>query len=101
MESAADCQLHLLDRQVYSVARFCSDPCFLSFSHLHNVAGLRMLYKVNSNSNHCLLSELPSANTRVRHSRAAAVAHTLELEVSGVERPICKAFSAGPGSNVE
>ena len=28
---------------------------------------LCMLYKINSNSNHCLFSELPSATFRVRH----------------------------------
>ena len=41
-----------------------------------------MLYKVNSNSNHCLLSELLSASTRVRRNRAAAAAHPLEFEES-------------------
>ena len=40
-----------------------------------------MLHKVNSNSNHCLFSELPSASTRVRLTRAAAAAHPLEFEV--------------------
>ena len=38
-----------------------------------------MLYKVKSNSNHCMFSELPSASTRVRHARAA---HPLEFDVS-------------------
>ena len=46
------------------------------------VAGFSMLYMVNSNPNHCLLSELPPASTSVRLSRAAAVAHPLEFEVS-------------------
>ena len=41
-----------------------------------------MLYKVNSNWNDCLFSELPSAAVRVRHTRAAAAAHPLEFEVS-------------------
>ena len=41
-----------------------------------------MLYKVNSNSNHCLFSELPSASATVRHSLAAAAAHPYEFEVS-------------------
>ena len=50
--------------------------------HRRHVAGLSMLYKVNSNSNHCLFSDLPSASTRVWHSRAAAVAHPLKFEVS-------------------
>ena len=46
------------------------------------VAGLSTQYKVNSNSNHCLFSELPSASTRVRHTRAAAAVHPLEFEIS-------------------
>ena len=50
--------------------------------HQRRVAGLSMLYKVNSNSNHCLFIELPSASTRVRHTRAAAVAYLLEFEGS-------------------
>ena len=41
-----------------------------------------MLYKVNLGSNHCLFSELPSASTRVRHTRAATAADSLEFEVS-------------------
>ena len=41
-----------------------------------------MFCKVNSNSNNCLFSELPSASTRVRHIRAAAGAHSFEFEVS-------------------
>ena len=43
--------------------------------------GLCMLYKVNSNSNHCLFSELPSASVRVRQTWTAAAAHPLELEL--------------------
>ena len=41
-----------------------------------------MLYKVNSKSNHCQFSELPSASTSVKHIRAAAAAHPLEFEES-------------------
>ena len=40
-----------------------------------------MLYRIYSNSNHCLFGELLSASIRVRHTRAAA-AHPLEFEVS-------------------
>ena len=58
-----------------------SDRTFLS-CHRRHVAALCMLYKVNSNSNHCLISELPSASVRVQHIRAAAAAHQLEFEVS-------------------
>ena len=45
------------------------------------MAGLSVLYTINSN--HCLLSKLPSASTRVRQAVAAAAAHhPLEFEVS-------------------
>ena len=63
--SSAECLLQLYECQVYLVARFCSDWSFLSLCHRSHVAGLTMLYKVNSNSNHCLFIELPSASTRV------------------------------------
>ena len=76
--SAAECHLQLLERQVYSVARLCPDQSFVSFL----VAALCMLYKVNSNSNYCLFSDLPSSSVRVQHTRAAAAAHLLEFEVS-------------------
>ena len=61
--SAAEFHLQLLERQVYSVARLCPDQIFLSLCKRRRVAGLSMLYKDNSNSNHCLFSELPSAYT--------------------------------------
>ena len=80
--SAAECHLQLLGRQVYSVAILCPDQSFLSLCHRRRVVGLSMLYKVNSNSNHCRFSELPSAFTRVRQTRPAAAAHPLEFEVS-------------------
>ena len=64
------------------MARLCSDQSFLALFHRRHVAALYMLYEVNSNSNHCLFSELPSASVRVRHSRDAAAAHPLEFEVS-------------------
>ena len=79
---AAEFRLQLLERQVYSVARLCPDQTFLLLCHRHHVAALCMLYKVNSNSNHCQFSELPSASTRIRHTRAAAAVHPLEFEAS-------------------
>ena len=79
--SAAECHLQLLERQVYSVARICSDQSFLSLHHRRHDAGLCMLYKFNLNWNHCLFSEVPSASTRVQHTRVAAAAHLLEREV--------------------
>ena len=54
---------------------------FSSLCHQRRVAGLSMLYKVNSNSNHCLFSELPSASTRVWHTQEIVIAHPLEFEV--------------------
>ena len=79
--SATECHLQLLERQVYSVARLCPDQTFSSLCHRRHVAALCMLYKVNSNSNHCLFSELPSASVRVRHSKLR-LQLTLEFEVS-------------------
>ena len=67
---------------MYSVARLCPDQSFLSLCHRRCATRLSLLYKVNSSSNYCLFSELPSASTRVRHSRAAAATHPLEFEVS-------------------
>ena len=80
--SAVECHLQLLQRQVHSVGRLCPDQIFLSLSHRRRVAWLSMLYKLNSNSNHCLFSQLSSAPTRVRHTWAAVAAHPLEFEVS-------------------
>ena len=61
--SAAECHLQLLQRQVYSVARLCPDQSFLTVGQRRHGAALCMLHKVNSNSNHCLFIELPSAST--------------------------------------
>ena len=80
--SAAECHLQLLERQVHSVVNHCPDQCLLSLCHRRRVAGLSTLHKVNSNSYHCLFSELPSSSTRVRHTRAAAAAHPFQFEVS-------------------
>ena len=80
--STAEFHIQLLERQVHSVARLCFYQSFFSLCYRRRVAGLSMLYKVNSNSTHCLFSELPSAATRVRLTRAAAATHRLEFEVS-------------------
>ena len=64
------------------MARLCPDQTFLSLCHRRHVAALCMLYKVNSNSIHCLFRELLSSSVRVLHTRAAAAAHPLEFEVS-------------------
>ena len=63
------------------MARLYPDQSFLSLCH-RRVAGLSTLYKANADSNHCLFSNLPSASTRGRHTRAAAAPHPLEFEVS-------------------
>ena len=49
-----------------------------------------MLYKIHSNPKHCLYGELPPACQRVRHTRAAAVAHPYEREV-----PKCRTSQFG------
>ena len=79
--SAAECHLQLLERQVYSVARLCPDQTFLSLCYRRHVAALCILCKVNSNSNHCLFSGLPSLSVRVRRTQATAATHPLEFEV--------------------
>ena len=72
----------------YSSARcirwpgFEPDQTFLSLCHRRYVAALCMLYKVNSKSNHCLFSELPSVSVKIRHTRAAAAARPIVFEVS-------------------
>ena len=86
---------------MYSVGRLCPDQTFLSLCHRRHAAALCMLYKVNSNSNHCLFSELPTASVRVRHTelQLQAAAHPLELEVSRcnrVERPNLQGVSCRP-----
>ena len=81
LRSAVECHLQLLERQVYSEARLCPEQSFLSLCHLRHFAALCMLLNVNSNFNHCLFSELPSATVGVRQTRAAAAAHRLQFEV--------------------
>ena len=85
--SAAECHLQLVELQVYSVARLCSDQSFLSVCHRRRVAGLSMLYKVNSNSNNWLFGELPSASTWVRHTELRPHLILWSLKYQGVERP--------------
>ena len=82
--SAAEYHLQLLERQVYSVARLCPDQCFLSLSYRRRVAGLSILYKVNSNSNHSLFNELPSASTRVRQTELRPQLVHWSLKYQGV-----------------
>ena len=83
LEIVLRCHLQLLERQVYSVSMLCPDQSFLSLYHRRRVSGLRMLYKVNTNSNHCLFSELTSESFyyRARHTEAATASHALELEL--------------------
>ena len=51
--SAAESHGQLLGRQVNLIARLCPDQSFLLMCHRRHVAGLCMVCKVNSNSNHC------------------------------------------------
>ena len=79
------------------------DQSFLSLCHRRRVAGLSMLYKVNVNSYPCLSSEISSATSRVRHTRAAGMFKLRwSLKYQGVEPPNLQlVFPAGPGLNVE
>ena len=70
--SAAECQIR--ERQVCLVARLCPGQSLLSLLHRCHVTGLCMLYKVNSNSNICLFSELPFVSTMQSSITGAAVA---------------------------
>ena len=63
--SADECHLLLLDRLLCSEARLCHDQSFLSLCHRRHVIVVYMLYKVNSNSDHCLFRELSSASTGI------------------------------------
>ena len=92
------CCTQLLERQVYSVAKLCPDQSFLSLCRLRHVSGLRMLYKVNSNSNHCLFSALPSTSVRVRHTKLLLQLIHQSLKCQFVERPNLQGVSSGPGS---
>ena len=97
--SAAECHLQLLERQVYLVAILRPNQSLLSLGHQRRVDGLWMLFKVNSNSNHWLFSDLPSASTRVRHTQSAATAHPFEFEVSMCRTSqFARCFQPGPGS---
>ena len=62
-------------------SRLCPDQILKPLNHRRCVAGMCMLYKIHINPKHCLYGELPPACQRVRHTRAAAVAHPCELEV--------------------
>ena len=83
---AAECHFQLLECQVYSVARLCPDQNFLTLCHRRLVAGLSILYKVNSNSKHSLFSQLQSASTRVRPTALRPQLIHLNLKYQGVER---------------
>ena len=79
--SDASSHLRLLDLQIHAVSRLCPDQILKPHNHRCSVAGMCILYKIHSNPKHCLYGELPPACQRVRHTRAAAVAHPCELEV--------------------
>ena len=88
--SAASSHLRLLDRQIHAVFRLCPDQILKPLNHRRCIAGMCMLYKIHSNPKHCLYGELPPACQRVRHTRAAAAAHSCELEV-----PRCRTSQFG------
>ena len=75
---------------IHAVSRLCPDQILKPLNHRRCVAGMCMLYKIHSYPKHCLYCELPPACQRVRHTRAAAVAHPCELEV-----PRCRTSQFG------
>ena len=81
---------------MYSVAKLFLDHTFLSFGHPSHVAALCMVYKVNSNSNHCLFSELPSASVRDRHTKLRLHLIHYSLKYQGVEHPNLQGVSCRP-----
>ena len=48
---------------------------------------------IESNSNHCFFTVLPSASTRVSHTLVAAVSHPLEFQNQGAKRPNLQSVS--------
>ena len=83
------------------MARLCSDRSFLSLRHRRHVAGLCMLYKVNSNSNHCLFNKLPSASSKVRHTELRPQLIHSNLKYQRVERPNLQGVLLRPGLYAE
>ena len=75
---------------MYSVARLCPDQSFLSLSYRRYVAGLSMLSKVNSNSNHCLFSVL-LLEFDISELRPQLIHWSLKYQ--GVERPKLQGLS--------
>ena len=98
--SAAECDLRLIERQLYSVARLGPHRVSCCFIDVMLLFAMYVLFNVNSKSNHCysaifllLLPEydIPKLQPQPIH---------WNLEYEGVERN-CKVFPADPGSNVE
>ena len=65
---------------MYSMARLCIDQ-FLVIVSSTSFGGLSMLYTVDSNSNHCLFNELPSASNELDIPELRPEAHRLEFVV--------------------
>ena len=90
--SAAECHLQVLERHVYSVAWLCPDQTFLSLCHRRRVAGLSILHRVNSISNHCLFGAFPSTiEIDIPELRPQLVHWNLKCQ--GVESPNLLGFS--------
>ena len=92
--AAAECHLQLLEHLGYSVASLCPDrDSFLSLCHLCRVAGVIMLFKVYSNSNHCQFSEHPLLLEFDTLKLRLQLIH-FSLKYQGVKRPnlICLSF---------
>ena len=95
--SADECHLQLLERQVYSVARLYPDESFLSLCYRRRVTGLSIFYEINSNSNHCLFSDVLSASTEfnIPELRQQLI-QSCSLKFQGIERPNLLGLSCRP-----
>ena len=79
---------------IYIASQSLSRSEFLSLCHRRRVAGLSVLYKANSNSSHCLFSELPSASIlefNIHELRPQLIHWSLKYQ--GVERPNLRGLS--------
>ena len=80
--SAAGCHLSLLDRVVHCASRLCSDVEDLVLLPVRrDVAGLCMFYKIYHNLSHPLNDVVFAPTRRLRHTRAAVLAHDFEVQL--------------------
>ena len=90
MSPSASCALDVFGGQL------CPDKSYLSLCHRRRVAMLVMLYKVNSNSNHRLFSELNLLRLEFDIVELRPRLIHWSLKYQGVERPNLQGVSCRP-----